>query len=174
MNRLAKQCAALVIAGLFLVCGSIATAQVIIPFDAKVHHSSECQPTSHGFSSSLVYDPRGLLNNGGSLVGVTCPIVRDNATNTTGTNYVEIAVTNVAPQQLACILYSHDTHDVLVAQSTASTVAGGKRTLRMYVTNGVLIGHYSLKCGLPSGAKLHSYTVKEWLGSGTDRTDYRN
>lgn len=174
MKRFTKHGATLAMAGLLSTLGPVAGAQTIFNFprtqyDAKVHHSSECQPVfavdQFGqFLSGWVYYEHSLENRNRpeQVTQVVCPIVRENTTNTNGTVSVEIFVTNVAGQHLSCQLYSYDMYDTLIAGSVPkSTTAGGKQPLTVEVNSSAAKGHYSLRCMLPSGAKLHAYEVRE-------------
>jgi hypothetical protein len=70
MKPFAKRCSTTAIAGLLSVLGPIANAQVaagqppsivpIFPYDAKVHHSSECQPAAPIYANLVTYSQRGL------------------------------------------------------------------------------------------------------------------
>lgn len=146
----------------------------LFPYDAKTFHGSECQPLYGSQSADINYYTNRVYNVGSGSRGVTCPVVRDNTTNTSGTFGTEIYVNNVAGKYLACTLYSYDSHGSWVASSTKSTTAGGKQTLYPDVNLSKNMGNYSVYCYLPKGASLYSYKVKEWLTNNTARTDWFN
>lgn len=140
-----------------------------IPYDSKTFHGSECQALEGSHVSDFNYYANRVYNIGSDTSTITCPIVRDNTTNTNGTYGTEIYVNNVAGQKLSCKLYSYSSHGVLVESSYKSTTAGGNQTLYPNVNLSKNMGNYSLVCELPKGASLYSYKVKEFL-----KTDYYN
>ncbi len=150
---------------------------IVLPFfsyDAKTFHGSECQPYYGSQSGDFNYYTNRIYNTGSSGRWVTCPVVRDNTTNTSGTLGTEIYVSNIAGQTLSCTLYSYDSHGVWVASNYKSTTAGGKQTLFPDVNSSKNMGNYSLSCYLPKGASIYSYKVKEWLTNNNSRTDWFN
>lgn len=157
-----------------VIIGDIILPPFFFPFDAKTFHGSECQPYYGSQSGDFNYYTNRMQNVSTSVRLTTCPIVRDNTTNTTGTLGTEIYVNNVAGQSLSCTLYSFDSHGGWVASNTKSTTLGGKQTLYPDVNLSKDMGNYSLYCRLPKGASIFSYKVKEWLTDSTKRTDWYN
>lgn len=146
----------------------------IFSFDAKVFHGSECQPVHGNQTSDFKYYNNRIYNAGSGTRYVTCPIVRDNTVNTSGTFGTEVYVRNVASHKLSCTLYSWSPHGVLVAANSKSTPNNGNQTLRPDVNLSKNMGSYNLYCRLPKGASIYSYKVKEWLNGSKNRTDWFN
>lgn len=164
---------------------------VLVPnpvFDAKTYPGLGCQAAdgdqevdlNHSAVSSwfLQLPPLpailkgGTWNESAAARKVTCPIVRDNISNATGT-FGAAAGANVgvnvwvnnqgAANALSCTLYSNNQWGVAVASNTAAS-AVGQQQLNLDVNASIAgTGHYSLQCTLPPQSSVFSYRVYEFL-----------
>ena len=177
----------LAIAGFIITQGSVVSAAptlnpiddlIPLPFfsyDVKTFHSSECQPYYGNTSGDFNYYVNRVQNISNGYRRVTCPIVRDNTINTSGTKGVEVFVHNkVAGQTLSCTLFSHDSQGYFVASDYEATTTVGRQALKLDVNLSKNMGNYSLYCYMPSGTSVFSYKVKEWNTNDTRRTDWNN
>jgi hypothetical protein len=95
---------------------------------------------------------------------VTCPVVRDNTTNTNGTGDVWVYVnrSNIAINQLSCTFYGTRASDgVTLFSVIRSTSAVGPVRLTIPVPNSVAGGPYNLLCSLPPQSIIYAYLVPE-------------
>ena len=151
----------------------VAQAQPPI-FDEKVMPGSACQATIGSQAGELNHYAPYLKNFADSAVSVTCPIVRDNTTNLTGT--WSAAVTGYNPGGVVfCTLYSYDEFGAFLDLSAAAVAAVGNFALVLDMPPvgplavSAIDSYYSVLCNLPAGAQLYSYRWAERIP-----TDYNN
>ena len=155
-------------------------------FDAKMYPGSACQPY-HGtqafhfltFQNGIA--PRLLRQNSDphpKALWVTCPIVRDNTSNTDGTwKFDEGAGLDVFvdvpedadPKLLSCHLFSYDllSGHLLDDDKNDSPVsfAPGRFALSLSVNRSSRVGNYVFLCHLPWRSTLRAYRVREYVST---------
>lgn len=133
--------------------------------DNKAYPGSACTAwgTSTDIEAQLFSE---VVNTSGANVNVvTCPIVRDNTINTTGTGtaWVYVHRDAAANSSLSCNLYSvNGSSGALAFSAFASTNAVGNIRLNLQLNNSVAAGPYTLRCTLPLLSKIYSYIVPEF------------
>lgn len=152
-----------------LFVGSLAQAQAVIgdvvflDFDSKTFSGNFCQPYFGNQSADFQHRIDGTVNVSGGLRYVSCPVIRDNTSNTTGTGFsLTVSVNNIAGQTLRCYLRSNDMFGNFIQQDTDSTNLGGNQKLIMQVSQGAAGGNYSVYCYLPNLARIGGYQLFEF------------
>lgn len=150
-----------------------------VPFpvsNVKIYHGSQCQyvdinnvNTPEFYNNPVKYDTHGIINQDAAATHVVCPVVRDNATNTTGILGAEVSVNNIANDELWCEFVSRDRFGDLIDLDQDSTLSGGNRILSMDINASSAQGNFSIYCKIPRDARIYSYSVSEKL-----RTDFNN
>ena len=141
--------------------------------DSKVHAGSFCQPLVGAQANRINTVSFGIENIGPFDTTVTCPILRDNTRNTTGTftdrgsKGVILRVFNPGGR-LPCTLFSINPFSNVVATNSASTNQVGARTFSLAVNTSSSGGQYSIICTLPPGGRVYSYLVKEFRPTDTN------
>ena len=140
-------------------------------FDAKTIPGLACQPYYGSQSGDFNHYVSGIYNASNGYRRVSCPIVRDNTVNTTGTwgvDNVYVYATKPAGS-LYCYLYSYTAHGGFVAADSAGTFAVGNVTLRLDVNSSANMGFYAVYCNMPPNSTIRSLKWLEPL-----RTDFNN
>lgn len=142
-------------------------------FDEKVMPGNGCQATIGTQARDLNHFVPYLINTSNTYRAVTCPVVRDNTTNTTGT--WSAAVTGYNPGgNVYCSINSYSPLGGFVDLGAAATAVVGNFTLNVDSAGSPLNlsvndGYYTVYCSLPPNARLYSYRWAERL-----RTDRNN
>lgn len=130
--------------------------------DGKTYGGNSCVPGNYSYAPDLIPGSPHIMNLGAYFVSVTCPIVRDNLNNTTGTSNAKIYVQSDGVSILSCTLYSHDKNGVEVANQAASTSSAVVTALNVSVGSSAVDGNYSIECNLPPGGSIYSYKIVEF------------
>ena len=140
-------------------------------FDAKTIPGLACQPYYGSQSGDFNHYVSGIYNASNGYRRVSCPIVRDNTSNTTGTFGVDnVYVYATKPAgNLTCYLYSYTNHAGFVASDADSTAAVGNVTLQLDVNSSANTGFYAVYCYMPPNSTIRSLKWLEPL-----RTDRNN
>lgn len=146
-----------------------------VPFpvsDVKIYHGSQCQyvdinnvNSPEFYNNPLQFDTVGIFNQDAGSTHVVCPIVRDNASNTSGVFSTQVSINNVADREFWCEFISRDHFGQLIAKDRDSTFSGGNRVLTMAVNASVADGNYNIYCHMPQGTRIYSYRVVERLAT---------
>ena len=126
--------------------------------DGKVHPGGMCVPASPSQWSNFFLSG-GRLFSLSDNVTVHCPIVRDNVTNTNGTNRARVQVIS-SGGGVACSLRSMSKDGVLIENSGAfGRFNSGE--IFLDVNRSQASGYYYLQCGLARNTGIASYQVDE-------------
>ena len=173
---------------LILLASNLALAQFVLPpigivptpgsqplfGDSKVHAGSFCQPLVGAQANRINTVSFGVENIGPFATTVTCPILRDNTRNSTGTftngvsKGVVLRVSNPPGGQLPCTLFSVNPFSNVVATNSISTNQAGESTLLLAVSTSTLSGQYSIICTLPPRGRIYNYQVTEFRPTDTN------
>ena len=163
----------------------LADLDVQVPpnYDAKMYAGSACQPyhgtqAHHFLTFQNGVAPRLLWSNSDphpDALWVTCPITRDNNSNTDGTWSFEsgtgVDVFVDVPEEsnvklLSCHLFSYDMYSGHLLDShnneTPTEFQPGRYTLGLDVDRSTVVGNYVMRCYLPWKATLRAYRVREY------------
>jgi hypothetical protein len=146
----------LVAAAVFLSSGSAMAT------DRKIHHGSMCQPQSISNANALGAFTEGAVNTGTNSIVVTCPIVRDNTQNTTGTAKAFSNVRSSGGQLLSCTLVSRDKNGNFIASKFDSTTSNSPDSLDLDVNASAVLGSYAIFCILPPSGRIFNYDIDEF------------
>lgn len=159
-------------------------------YDAKMYPGSACQPyygtAAYRFLSFQNGIAPRLVSNQNETPPeaewVTCPIVRDNTSNTDGTwnngasgtgVYVWVDVpADSNPDLLSCHLFSYDMVSGNLLDShnndNPTQLASGRYVLGLDVSRSTVAGNYVVRCYLPWKSTLRAYRVTEYLSTDND------
>ncbi len=136
--------------------------------DRKTYHGTTCQGLAPFDRSMLENRVAGIENFHGTLPAfVMCPIIRDNANNTTGFDgpiWVRVFRSSATTQRLHCWVSTINVTGVRIRTANASWVGNGWQWLALNTSGAgasVAWGSALLYCSLPPGSRLLSYTVDE-------------
>jgi hypothetical protein len=151
---------------LAVLCLSTVTQQSAVAVDNKAYPGSMCQPWGNALAPLIATDGGGVVNySTTSLLTASCPVVRDNTTNTNGTPEVWVYVTRdaTATSPLSCTLYSTRASDgATMYTRTDDTNLVGNVKLAIAFPSSATPGPYNLLCVLPQLSKIHAYLVPEY------------
>ena len=142
-------------------------------YDMKSYPSSLCKPL-YGQEQYAEFLP-GMVRNADSTVmlALMCPIVRDDVTNTDGTDEIVVNIYQgvfIGPSM--CIVYSFDEDHSIVESVTDTAVDPNFTQLNLELSESARNGYYELLCILSPSSSLYSYRVSEIQGSYSEMTDY--
>jgi hypothetical protein len=113
--HLAKSFLVVVGAALFFACSAAGA------WDRQIYPGSMCHPDSYYDAPSFSVSTVAASNVGNGPMTVTCPIIRDNTSNLTGTSQACVRVQSAGSQLLTCTLVSRDEFGKSVASQSDST-----------------------------------------------------
>jgi len=144
--------------------GYIAMVGTSHAVDSKIHPGSMCQAYFGSQEASLKKGTGWVFNDSGGAMWITCPVVRDNTTNTNGVDvaYVRILRASTASAAFDCTLDSRTTTGSQYAWDTASYSGVGNTSLRFDLNASSSRGHYEFLCRLPRDSAIISYRVDEY------------
>jgi len=110
------------------------------------------------------YDFAGMFNDSTAVdvLYVTCPVVRDNTSNTNGTRAFQVTVMSNGLVDVVCTLYSLDEKGVYVDSRVNTTPSNVPATLDLAVNLSAQRGYYNMICSLPPGGKIFNYMLWEY------------
>ena len=134
--------------------------------DAKTYSGNGCQGTNSVYNDRLAKDYNGLRNTSAQYyTWVTCPITRDNTTNTSGNDrsYVYVNQYSGTSQRFLCYLSSRSAWG---AQSDFTwrqlgSTQNGNQYMYLDLDSSYNWGTYELRCRIPPRSKLYSIYFKE-------------
>lgn len=126
-----------------------------LALDYKVQAGNNCQINNQA-ATGLTYYSTGLYNGSGSTQWVSCPILRDNSTNTNGV-YVRAAATTVG----TCFMDNTDLDGTLGTWASLSTGANAYGAWRLHTTSSNATP-YTLLCSVANGTRFTAYQVGEF------------
>ena len=129
--------------------------------DRKAFSGNGCEAYFGSNEADLDASIYGIHNRASGNRWVSCPIVRDNTTNTNGTSVVWVGA-DKGVGTLSCYLRSQQGQGSNVTSDSAFTSAFGKQWLRLDVNSSSNYGYYMLYCSLPSNSRIASYHVEEF------------
>jgi len=152
---------------LALVISCIAYFTLISPSysaDSKIHPGSMCKAYFGSDESSLRKGLGSVKNTTTSAVWVTCPIVRDNTTNTNGLSqaYIRIGRSSTATADFWCTLDSRNTVGTQSFFATNSYSGTSTTSMSFNLSGSTNRGHYEILCRLPRDSNIFSYRIDEF------------
>lgn len=132
--------------------------------DGKVHPGSMCQPSDYSDASGLSTGGGFMKNIGSVAKFVTCPVIRDNVTNTNGISRAKMVVYNSQSGSTTyCYLYSRSPSGGYIESEYSGVWTGvGHYTWNMDLDSSADRGLYYFSCYLSPGARVTAYTVDEF------------
>lgn len=144
-------------------------AQPAAAGDSKIYPAADCQPEFGSRAPDLQSFGGFIRNVGSSSMTVTCPIVRDNTTNSNGIAQVSVRIQTLRSESTVgsrCTLESYnDQGQLLDIESKSIFGAAGFHTLVFQDVDfsQAHAGHYALKCSLsPTFTRIVEYRVNEF------------
>jgi hypothetical protein len=153
----------------FALCTAITCLiTTVASADSKNYPGSGCAPDD-GNPSTFIRYAGGLWNaDGTNELGVSCPIVRDNTTNTNGLNTSIVWVYNTGGT-LSCTVSSISEYGQVKSYNTQSTTAVGnvKLVFPPLLSSTNTGGTYTIWCSLPKSvgytyARIYAYQINEY------------
>lgn len=139
----------------------ISHADDVMTFPGSICHASD--PSQAG---KIIRSVAGVQNNSSTgAVTVNCPLVRDNHSNTTGTDVVRVYVyrSASATSSLQCTLSSRTNDGGSVGSHTLTFSGTGNSILNLDVSSSTLGGYYVVSCSLPQFSAVRSIYMDEPL-----------
>ena len=132
--------------------------------DRKIYSGNLCQPEFHSRDATKLEAMTNGVRNASATaeIHVTCPIVRDNILNLTGTRGALVRVQSPGGQNLTCTLESREATGGLIVSQSASTISNLPFTLSVDVNASAVLGSYVLHCVLPPQGQIFSYDIDEF------------
>jgi hypothetical protein len=144
----------------FIALALVFYSGVAIARDAKVYPGNSCIATG-AYAEEAEGFVNGLWNRGTHDLLVKCPVVRDNVTNTTGTDSAMISVESNGTDILECRLWVHDKDGNFVTSQADSTTNNAPTVLDIDVNLSEVNANYSISCNLPPTSWIYSYRIVE-------------
>jgi hypothetical protein len=150
--------------GLMICLFALGSANSAFAVDEKVFSGNGCQPyfnTQVGDISA--YSHKVYNANGTASRWVSCPITRDNISNTNGISlaYIRVNRSSATSSTLSCYLHSRDSLGTLVDSDSATFSGTGDASLYLNLASSANLGYYSLYCLLPPYSGIYSYRIDE-------------
>jgi hypothetical protein len=139
-------------------------AQPAFAGDRKTYPGNACQPFNQTTANDLEMDGSGLKNLSTSNVRVVyCPIVRDNTTNSDGTDDIEVFGYNDRSLTFSCnfVATSAATGTAVASSAQSVSVPGDFKLVIPGVKKSSSGGYYYLGCSIPPSSKIYGYIVPE-------------
>lgn len=155
-----------VVAGTLGLIGALSSVTAGAAVDSKIYPGSMCKVANSAWGSTTTGTGyAGYLQNYAGVVGVTCPVVRDQAQGTTPASAWVSVYDPTTTWNVWCQLYSSNSLAGTIAYSTGSTTDPFKGNDVLIMSN-VATGNgwwdsLNIKCSLPENAKIYSYNVDE-------------
>jgi hypothetical protein len=130
--------------------------------DAKTFSGVECQPQFPDLAANYYNTFFGVQNVGTDTLWLTCPVVRDNVTNTNGTSAFKMRVSSNGFDALECTLYSLDMDGNIVDLNSDATTSDIPVSLDLDVATSVANGYYAVTCDVPPFGRVYGYKLKEY------------
>jgi len=111
-------------------------------------------------SSGLIYTLGGVNNASGGPAEILCTLFRDNTTNLTGMQDLEMSISDpsTSPGGFSCNAFSLDRKGVIKKNVNRVNSVTGESVLDWgsSVNISVSKGYYAIHCTIPNGATIHS------------------
>ena len=144
---------------MLLVPGSVARGS-----DAKVVGGDWCVPEDSS-ETGFVYGGSVIHGQSGTDT-VSCPVLRDNADNTTGLQEVTVQYNAPSGTTVQCTIYSASASGSVLDSATASGSDVGETSMTFgssVITSSGNPGYYYLRCNLTgNGALVRDYRIEEY------------
>jgi hypothetical protein len=150
-----------VLFSLFALC----SANSVFAVDGKVFSGNGCQPYFGSQAGDISAYSHKVYNSNGSYSRlVSCPIARDNTSNTNGISlaYVRVNRSSSTTYTLSCYLQSRDSLGTLIDSDSATYTGTGDASLYMNLTSSANLGYYTMYCSLPPYSGVYSYRIDEY------------
>lgn len=148
----------LVLTSIALV-GITAFAQPVVAADnAQTFNGAYCDNYYGSQATAVNHQYNGIYNTTAAGVYVQCPLVVDEVTNVTGTNWVRLHYTG--NNTITCYLYSMNGNGTIRQTQTGSRVGTGWFSIPNINTDDYW-GTYSMHCYLPGGGTLNTVHMSE-------------
>ena len=149
-------------AGVLAAMTAVATADAN---DDKTITGSNCYPFIEGTSGVWVRVAPGAYNlSQTDSVTVTCPILRDNTTNTTGLADVELQVA-VSSGSMTCTAGAYDASAFGTVKTVAKTTTGtgnSKLDWGTALNKSSSVGTFAIDCTVPPFGQIYSLRYSEF------------
>lgn len=120
--------------------------------DAKTVGGNACKAYFGNQQEDMSYERGSIHNNNTAHRWVSCPIVREHPDRTDGLNYVRVWIRNQSPKVSRCVLISYSPEGTIRAFD--GDKGQGDTNLIMRVDQSDVDGIFSLRCYIPSGARV--------------------
>lgn len=139
------------------------TSGNVFAADEKVYTGAGCHEYYGSQSGDVDHRGHRLENTVASARWVTCPIARDNTSNTDGLPYVYVRMNRSTSASAGYLCYLKNYTSYGVQTSWDSNTFSGTGDYSMYLTLASTnsYGHYVVYCNVPSGSYLYNYRVIE-------------
>jgi hypothetical protein len=146
---------------LSLIAGAAVVSVMLInpahASDRKVNSGTVCQANTGSQRGDFSYYSTGITNNAAATRSVSCPVVRDNTTNTDGVYYGQVWVTGTGTHH--CYLDNVDNDGTLGTWGSASRSGNG--AFNIYLATTTSQTPYVFQCSMPAYGKIVSLIVDE-------------
>ena len=129
----------------------------------RIFAGAECQLQDPSQVAATPEYGFGTIENSSTItLNVICPVVRDNTSNTNGTQNFTVRVVSNGNDDVICTSYSTDEDGQLIDNVTATTDSNVPETLNIDLSLSADKGTYSMRCVLPPGSMIINYRVNEY------------
>lgn len=142
---------------LALVGAITASTQSHAADNRQNYNGSYCDSYYGTQAGSINHQYNGIRNNAASGLYVSCPVIVDEASNTTGTNNIWVHWSGAGT--LSCTLFSMNGNGTSLQSRSASGVAGWVNIANLTADD--YWGSYSMYCYLPASATLNTISISE-------------
>lgn len=126
--------------------------------NAQTFNGSYCKHYFGSQATAFNHQFNGIYNTTAGPLFVQCPLVVDEVTNTTGTNWVRLHYTG--NNTISCYLYSMNGNGTIRQTQVGSRVGTGWFSIPNITTDDFW-GTYSMRCYVPGGGTLNTVHISE-------------
>ena len=146
----------LFLASFALIGASVVSSQVLAADNRQNYNGSYCSSYYGSQATSVGHYYNGAYNGSGAGMYISCPVIVDEASVTTGTNNVWIYTSAAGT---SCTLFSMNGNGTSLQSQWG---AGGPGWFAVpNLTADDYWGSYSMYCYLPAGATLNTISISE-------------
>ena len=135
--------------------------------DWKQFSGAACSAYYGQFANDIHKGLFGAKNRSASPTWVSCPILRDNAHNNTGTRTLYVYIQQAAAVKTTCWARSV-APDGLTVQQVVNRTKTGPGWLWLDLNSSIRTGSYMVACKLPSNVSLSAVYWGEYPDTGTN------
>ncbi len=162
LHRLTVSC--LPLAGALTILALAAGTQPALAGDRKTYPGNACLPFNETTASDIERDGSSVKNLSANNTRIVfCPVVRDNTTNSDGTEDIEVFGYNDRSLTFSCVFWATTagTGSVVASSTQSVSVPGDFKLVLPGVTKSSSGGYYYLTCNIPPFSKIYGYIVPE-------------